>query len=678
MSEHGDILWRPDEKRISDSLMDRFRRARKPELSDSTELQEWSVAHSDEFWELAWPACGVIGERGSGPAVAVDAGLGIGGSRFFPNAQLSYAENLLAGGDREGARDSAIVYRREDGLRREMTWQQLRREVSRVTAWLRSLSVGPGDCVAAWMPNLPETVVTMLATNAVGAIFTSTSPDFGVAGVLDRFSQVGPKVLLVSDGYVYAGKSHARLPLLGSVVAGLPKLKAVAVVGELETSPDLPEVAGIEIVDYSAVGDGRREVETVSESETAMEAGSEVEPVDFRRVPMSEPGFVLYSSGTTGKPKCIAHSAGGVLLKQLTEHQFHCDIRPGDTVFYYTTCGWMMWNWLVTTLASGATIVLYEGSPFHPGPDAMWNLAAEESVTLFGTSAKFIDASAKAGARPRESHDLSALRTITSTGSPLSAEGFAFIYSDVKPDVHLASISGGTDICGCFVIGDPTRPVYAGEIQGPALATAVDVWDESGRSLRGKPGERGELVCTQAIPSMPLHFVDDPDGSRYRSAYFDRFPGVWAQGDFASWTEHGGLVIHGRSDATLNAGGVRIGTAEIYRQVEQIPEIVESLAIGQESEGDTRIVLFVRLGTGAVEVSDDLGNRIRARLRAECSPRHVPARIAAVADLPRTRSGKLAELAVSDVVHGRPVRNAEALANPEALSLFENLTVLQD
>lgn len=641
--------------------MDQFRREYTPQLLDSTALQGWSVVHPDEFWEAAWRACGVVGQRGSAPALVLESDAGIGGSQFFSDASLSYAENLMAGGERKGSRDTAIIYRREDGARRELTWEQLRGEVTRLASWLRSVSVDPGDCVAAWMPNLPETVIAMLAANSIGAVFTSTSPDFGVAGVLDRFSQVSPKVLFVSDGYLYAGKRHARLPLLGDVAAGLSSLRAVAVVGELTEAPRLPVITGVDVVRFAEVG----------------ESMSGAEQIQSRRMSMSDPGFVLYSSGTTGKPKCIVHSAGGILLKQLTEHQLHCDVRPGDTVLYYTTCGWMMWNWLVTSLASGATIVLYEGSPFHPGPEAMWDLASEEAVTLFGTSAKFIDASAKAGVKPGRSRNLSALRTITSTGSPLSPEGYNYVYDDVKSDVHLALISGGTDICGCFVIGDPTRPVYAGEIQGPALATAIDVWDEEGRSLWDEPGRRGELVCTQAIPSMPLRFVDDPDGSRYRSAYFDRFPGTWAQGDYASWTEHGGLVIHGRSDATLNAGGVRIGTAEIYRQVEQIPEVLESLAIGQEWDEDTRIVLFVRLETGSSEVSDDLSRRIRSRLRTECSPRHVPARIVAVADLPRTRSGKLAELAVADVVHGRPVRNTEALANPDALSSFGSLTALQ-
>ena len=679
VTEFGQRLWEPSEQQVRDSAMDRFRREYRPETRDSQDLHDWSVTHPGEFWNAVWDACGVVGDRGADPIVVTEPATEDGTSdlrqtQFFPDARFSYAENLLAGGSRDGANDVAVVYRREDGLRSELTWRELGQEVERVAGWLTKVGVEKGDHVAAWMPNTPATLITMLATNWIGGVFTSTSPDFGVAGVLDRFAQVSPKALVMVDGYRYGGKSHERLPLLQEVAAGLPSLAAIAVVGELKSSPELPLEAAVPLVDF-AVANGA--------AGFADGAGG---AADLTNVPMSssapvrtspsDPGFVLYSSGTTGKPKCIVHSAGGLLLKQLTEHQLHCDIRPGDVVFYYTTCGWMMWNWLVTALASGATIVLYEGSPFHPGPEAMWDLAQDEHVTLFGTSAKFLESSSKAGVAPRQSHDLAMLRTITSTGSPLSAEGYEYVYDTVKPDVHLASISGGTDICGCFVIGDPTRPVYAGEIQGPALGTAVDVWDETGESLADRPGERGELVCTQAIPSMPLRFANDPDGSRYQAAYFDRFPGVWAHGDFASWTEHGGVVIHGRSDATLNAGGVRIGTAEIYRQVEQLEEVLEALAIGQEWDGDTRIVLFVKMHP-AFEMSDEIAGTLRRTIRVNCSPRHVPARIVAAPDLPRTRSGKLAELAVADVVHGRPVRNTGALANPESLAHFEDLPELQ-
>jgi acetoacetyl-CoA synthetase len=459
---------------------------------------------------------------------------------------------------------------------------------------------------------------------------------------------------------VYAGRRLDRTAVLREIAAGLPSLRAVAVVPELAGPGGALDLAGLPAP--------RLWPDVV--------AGGSALPLEFAQVPIDSPGFVLYSSGTTGAPKCIVHRGGGVLLKHLVEHRLHCDLRPGDVAFYYTTCGWMMWNWLVSALASQASLVLYDGSPFHPTPGAMFDLVDAEQVSLFGTSAKFLDAAAKAGLRPRDTHRLDSLRTVTSTGSPLSAEGFGYVYDAVKPDVHLASISGGTDIVGCFVLGDPTRPVRAGEIQGPGLGMAVDVVDGAGRSLADRPGERGELVCRQPFPSMPLRFWADPDGARYDAAYFAKVDGVWAHGDFASWTAAGGMIIHGRSDATLNAGGVRIGTAEIYRQVEQLPEVVEALAVGQEWAGDTRIVLFVRLAPGA-RLDEALVDRIRRRLREQCSPRHVPARTVAVADLPRTRSGKLAELAVVDVVHGRPVRNTEALANPESLALFADLPELQ-
>jgi acetoacetyl-CoA synthetase len=651
VATQGALLWQPDRARIEASAMDAFRRRFAPQCADSAALHEWSVTNLSEFWRSAWQDCGMVGDPGDGDALAGDWHADLRSARFFPDASVSYAENLLSGGTRPGASQTAVVAIREDGRRESVGWDELGSMVASCRAWLAATGVGPGDHVAAWMPNVTATVVAMLATNSLGAVFTSTSPDFGVAGVLDRFTQVEPVVLIAADGYRYGGKAHERLSLLADVVAGLPSLRAVALVHELDPDAAAPPVS-VPITSWGAV------MATAADPEPPVRAG-------FR-----EPGFVLYSSGTTGKPKCIVHSGAAILLKQMTEHRLHCDIRAGDRVFYFTTCGWMMWNWLVAALATGATIVLFDGSPFEPGPTAMWDLVAEERVTLFGTSAKFIDASLKAGVRPAQTHDLSALRTITSTGSPLSAEGFDYVYEDVSADVHLASISGGTDLCGCFVIGDPTRPVYSGEIQGPALGTATDVWDDEGRSLRDRPGVRGELVCTASFPSMPVRFAGDASGERYRAAYFERFPGVWAHGDFASRTSHGGFVIHGRSDATLNAGGVRIGTAEIYRQVEQLPQVAEALAIGQEWDDDTRIVLFVRLTDPQRGLDDRTVADIKQRLRTQCSPRHVPARILSVPDLPRTRSGKLAELAVADVVHGRPVRNTEALANPEALAHF--------
>jgi acetoacetyl-CoA synthetase len=640
--EPGDLLWTPSPERVARAAMTRFREAVAADLDldlpDSRALHAWSVADPASFWEQAWARLGLVGHRGDGPAIV--AGESLDQTQFFPGATLNVAENLLAGPDQ----DLAIVGLDESGGRRTLTRAELRDQAAAFAATLRDLGVGPGDRVAAWMPNVPETVVAFLGSAMVGAVFSSASPDFGVPGVLDRFGQIAPKVLVAADGYRYGGKPFSRLDRLAEVVDGLPTRPATYVVPFLGLADPLPE--------------GVR---------PWADALARPAPARYAALPFDHPLLVLYSSGTTGIPKAIVHRAGGVLLKHLVEHRLHCDITAGDRVLYYTTCGWMMWNWQVSALACGATIVLYDGSPTHPDPDALFALAEREAVTLFGTSAKFLDAVAKAGLAPGRSHDLTAVRTVTSTGSPLSPEGFGYVYEALGADVHLASISGGTDIVGCFVLGDPTRPVFAGEIQAAALGLDVDVVDASGDSLAERPGVRGDLVCRSRFPSMPLGFWGDEDGSRYRAAYFDASPGLWTHGDFASRTEHGGFVIHGRSDATLNAGGVRIGTAEIYRQVEALPQVVESLAIGQEWDGDSRIVLFVVPAPG-VTVDDALEADIRRRLRQNCSPRHVPARIVSVPDLPRTRSGKLAELAVRDVVHGRPVANVEALANPEALA----------
>ncbi|MBK9180193.1 MAG: acetoacetate--CoA ligase [Acidimicrobiales bacterium] len=644
-------LWTPSRPRVEAARLSWFRgrvAARTgAELADSVALHRLSVERPDEFWGAVWDELGVIGERGDVAAAPGDGSLP--GASWFPGARVNLAENLLRGADgRPGVR-----FAREDGVRRALTRAELAGEAAALAAALRAEGVGPGDRVAAWMPNTPETLVTMLAATSIGAVFSSTSPDFGTAGVLDRFGQIEPAVLVAADGYVYAGRRHDCLARLRDIAAGLPSARRVVVVGELDPAPTLQGVQGA----------------VAWEAFVAPHRGARPR---YERLPFDHPGFILYSSGTTGAPKCIVHRAAGLLVKHLTEHQLHCDIGPGDRAFYFTTCGWMMWNWLMSGLASEAELLLYDGSPFHPHPAILWDLADECDLTFFGTSAKFLDASRKAGVAPRESHRLASLRTIASTGSPLVPEGFAYVYDRVKADVHLASISGGTDLCGCFVAGDPTRPVFAGEIQGPGLGMAVDVWDVEGRPVTGTAGE---LVCTRPFPTTPLGFWGDDDGSRYRAAYFERFPGVWAHGDFASWTEHGGMVIHGRSDATLNAGGVRIGTAELYRAVESMDEVVEALAIGQPWDDDTRIVLFVVAAPG-VELDDGLRERIRARIRDRCSPRHVPSRVVAVAELPRTRSGKLVELAVADVVAGRPVRNREALANPDALDAFRDVPEL--
>ena len=642
-------LWTPTTERVAATQMEAFRRRVAtdfPSVTDTEALHAWSITELGDFWQRVWADCAIIGEPGD---VVLEPGT-LRDARFFPHSSVSYAENVLA--DRPGANVDAIVAITEHGDRRTYTWDQLRSEVAALAAALAADGVRPGDRVAAYMPHVAETIITLLAANAIGATFTSTSSDFGVAGVVDRFGQTQPTVLVAADGYRYGDKAFDCLPRLAEVAAQLPTLRRTVVVGVLA---DAPEVA--------AIPNGVRWGDYVAPHANT--------PPTFLRLPGDHPVYILYSSGTTGKPKCITHRALGILLMHLKEHQMHCDVRAGDRVLYFTTCGWMMWNWLVSVMASGATAVLFDGSPFHPSPTALFDVAERERLTLLGLSAKYIDSVNKAGVRPIESHDLSALRTVCSTGSPLSEEGFRWVYQAMKPDLHLASISGGTDLCGCFVGGDPTRPVYAGEIQGPALGMAVEVFDVDGRPVR-EPGVKGELVCTQPFPSVPVGFWgDDAQQSKFRAAYFDRFPGVWAHGDFASWTEHRGLVIHGRSDATLNAGGVRIGTAEIYAQVEQLPQVVESVAVGQEWEGDTRIVLFVKLVEG-VDLTHELQAEIRQRLRVNASPRHVPARIARVSEIPRTRSNKISELAVADVVNGREVRNTEALANPESLQQYKD------
>ena len=621
-------LWAPDPERIATTNLRRFQdfvgRRHGVDVHTFEALHSWSITEPGEFWADLWDFCGVRGDRGDRRVVPADE---LRKVRFLPDATLNVAENLLLDPD-----DSvALVFEGEAGDRRSLTRRQLHDLVSRLQKLMRDEGVGPGDRVAAWLPNIPETYAVMLAAASIGAVFSSTSPDFGVDGVIDRFGQIEPKLLFAAEGYDYNGRHHDCTARLAEISDRLPTVSRSIVVG----------------------GDWL----------DGFEPGS----VEFESLPFDHPWYVLYSSGTTGKPKCIVHRAGGVLLKHLCEQQLHCDIRPGDRVFYFTTAGWMMWNWLASGLASGATLVLYDGAPTHPDANRLFDLADEAGITLFGTSAKFIDACQNAGLRPSETHDLSSVRVMTSTGSTLVPEGFDFVYDHIKADVHLASISGGTDLCGCLVGGDPTAPVHRGEIQAPALGLEIDVVDDDGRSVG--TGNEGELVCRNPFPSMPLRFWADQDDERYRAAYFDRFPGMWHHGDFASPTESGGFVISGRSDATLNPGGVRIGTAEIYRRVDALPEIEESIVIGQSWEGDTRVVLFVRLAEGH-ELDESLEARIRARIRSDLTPRHVPAVILAVSDIPRTRSGKMTELAVRDVVHGRTVTNTEALANPEALEHF--------
>lgn len=617
------------------------------DFADYDAFHAWSVAERGDFWTAVWEHCEVIGDRGTTALVNGDRMLE---ARFFPEASLNFAENLL----RRAGSDDALIFRGEDKVGYRLSWDDLRALVSRLQQALKAHGIGKGDRIAAMMPNMPETIALMLATASIGAIWSSCSPDFGEQGVLDRFGQIGPKLFIACDGYWYNGKRQdvdAKVRAV-SAVLGVPAL----------------------IVPYA--GEARPLAASIAQGVTLEDfiAPFEARPLAFERLPFSHPLYVLFSSGTTGVPKCIVHSAGGTLLQHLKEHRFHCGLGDGEKLFYFTTCGWMMWNWLASGLAVGATLCLFDGSPFYPDGNVLFDYAAEQEFAVFGTSAKYIDAVRKGGFEPAKTHDLSHLRLLTSTGSPLSPEGFTFVYEGIKSDVQLASISGGTDIVSCFVLGNPLKPVWRGEIQGPGLGLAMDVWDDEGHSVRG---EKGELVCTKAFPSMPVMFWNDPDGAKYRAAYFERFDNVWCHGDFAEWTSHGGIIIHGRSDATLNPGGVRIGTAEIYNQVEQMEEVAEALCIGQDFEDDVRVVLFVRLASG-VALDEPLEKAIRSRIRTGASPRHVPAKIIAVADIPRTKSGKIVELAVRDVVHGRPVKNKEALANPEALDLFAGLDALKN
>lgn len=641
-------LWTPSPERVARTqiaaFLARVNARHGTALTCYRGLHAWSIAHPAAFWEEIWDLGGVIGSR-SGPSL-VD-GDRMPGARFFPEARLNYAENLL----RPRERDSiALVFRGEDKVERHISFGELSDLVSRLQQALRAAGVGVGDRVAATLPNLPETIAVMLAASSLGAVFSSCSPDFGERGILDRFGQIEPKVYVACDGYWYNGKPVSIAEKLKGAVPQLPSVTATVIVPYLGQAE---EVAG-------ALPNGV--------TLDAFIAPFAPAPLTFERLPFNHPLFILFSSGTTGAPKCIVHGAGGTLLQHIKEHRLQCDLAPGDRLFYFTTCGWMMWNWLVSGLASDLTLCLYDGSPFAPNAAVLWDYAEKERFALFGTSAKYIDQLRKEGVRPGDTHDLSALKAVTSTGSPLAPESFAFVYEAIKPDLHLASISGGTDIVSCFVLGDPTAPVYRGEIQAAGLGMAIEVWSDDGRPVTG---ERGELVCVKPFPCMPVMFWNDPEGAKYHAAYFERFPNVWCHGDFAEWTAHGGLIIHGRSDATLNPQGVRIGTAEIYAQAELIPEIVEAIAIGQEWDNDVRVVLFVRLREGAV-LDAELDKRIRTQIRTGASPRHVPARILAVADIPRTRSGKITELAVRDVVHGRPVKNTEALANPESLELFRD------
>ena len=644
-AEVTEPIWAPSSARASASRLHGFIRAHRHRLDDDgyAALHRWSVEEPAEFWPAVSDFAGIRYESRHSSAV-LDADR-MPGARWFEGATLSFADNLL----RPDFDSVALISADETGRRSALGRDELRRQVAAVAAALESFGVEPGDRVAGLLPNCAETVVAMLAAASVGAIWTSCSPDFGRRGILERFAQIEPKVLFAADGYFYAGKRIDTLPKLAEVAAGLPALRAVVVVGYCDPRPDL-----------SAAPHAKRFDELVRDSGVAG-----FEPA---ALPFAHPLYILYSSGTTGPPKCIVHGAGGTLLQHQKEHLLHCDIRPGDVVFYFTTCGWMMWHWLVSALAAGATLVLYDGSPMHPDPGVLWRLAADESVAVFGTSAKYLAALEKSGYVPREAVDLGALRTVLSTGSPLAPSSFDYAYRSIKSDLQLSSISGGTDIISCFALGNPMRPVYRGELQCRGLGMDVRVFDDAGRAVTER---KGELVCASPFPSMPLGFWNDPGGRKYRAAYFERFPGVWCHGDYAELTAHDGLIIHGRSDAVLNPGGVRIGTAEIYRIVEQFPFVAESVAVAQQWEDDTRIVLFVRMKAGC-RLDEALTGEIRAALRREASPRHVPAKIVEVADIPRTLNGKISEVAVRKAIHGLDVPNRDALANPEALDEFRN------
>ena len=644
-------LWTPTPARVASTrlwdFMGTLNRQEEQHFENYSELWQWSVEHPDIFWSRFWDYASIIADH-KGERILEQSGK-MPGARWFPDARLNFAENLLRWRDQR----PAIIFYTENGRQAQLSYAQLYTRVAALASALHEQGIRPGDICAGFMPNMPETIIAMLATTAIGATWTACSPDFGVSGVVDRFGQVKPRVLFTTDGYSYNGKRLDSIHKVVGIVDQINTIEQVVVIPLLEETPDLSALPGARLLDDYSL--------------------SYHTEIDFPQLPFDHPLYVMYSSGTTGVPKCIVHGAGGTLVQHLKELILHTDISHDDRLFYYTTCGWMMWNWMASGLATGCTLVLFDGSPFAPGPDVLWKMAEQERISVFGTSAKYLAALEKAGVRPRERHDLSALKAILSTGSPLSHESFDYVYRDIKADLQLSSISGGTDIISCFALGCPILPVWPGELQCRGLGMAVDIFDDNGRSLRE---EKGELVCTCPFPSMPIKFWNDPEGQRFHDAYFARFDNVWAHGDYGEITRHDGLIIHGRSDAVLNPGGVRIGTAEIYRQVEKVDEVLESLCIGQPWQDDVRVVLFVRLREG-LTLDDALRRKIRDSIRANTTPRHVPAVIVQVADIPRTVSGKIVEVAVRQVVMGEPVRNRDALANPDALELFRDLPELK-
>ena len=644
------VLWRPSSKIKEESNLNQFIKNFVDEFKNQSdvkyeELWKWSIEKPEKFWDSIWDYSNVLGEKGEILLKDKDK---MPGARFFPNAKLNYTENVL----KNKNEPLAIISEREDGLKSKISTLELKDKVLKLAGWLKENGISKGDRVCAYMPNCPETIITMLATASLGAVFSSCSTDFGVAGVLDRFQQIEPKILVTVDGYLYNGKAIERHEEVHQIVQGLNTLQNVLILKYLNENH----------LKYSFA---YKDFDSVYRSK----------PLEnFTKVNFNDPLYIVFSSGTTGAPKCIVHGVGGVLLQHAKEHKLHANIHKGDRVFYFSTCGWMMWNWLLGALFSEATIILYEGSPFYGGPNKLWDLAEKEKINLFGTSAKYIDAVRKSGYKPNKHNQLKFLKCLCSTGSPLSPESFDFINKFISSEMQIGSISGGTDILSCFVLNNPLDEVISGEIQCRGLGMAVDVFDEEGNSVTDTPGE---LVCTKPFPSMPVMFWNDPDGKKYQEAYFDYYPNVWRHGDWTKLTKRGTLVIFGRSDATLNPGGVRIGTAEIYKVVESFEEILESIVIGQEWEDDIRIVLFVKLKEKA-SLDEKLKTEIKNKLRQLVSPRHVPAKIISVADIPRTRSGKITELAVRDVIHGKKIKNIEALSNPEALDLFKDLSELNN
>jgi len=633
------IVWTPSDSRRTNSAMHAFMAAQG--FANYDELHAWSLAEPAAFWTAITELCGTrfhaVHEN------VLHQPDGMISAQWFSGSTLNYAENLLRH-DGDGA---ALIFRGENGTRRALSHTELRDAVAATAAAMRQSGVQRGDRVAGYLPNCPEAIIGMLAAASLGAIWSSCSPDFGANGVVDRFGQIEPKILFCADGYFYNGKRFESLATVNRVLERIGSIVQTVVVPFAGDNPQLPSTGNACIWDDFLVHG---------------------QALQFAPVPFNHPLFIMYSSGTTGAPKCIVHGHGGTLLQHQKEHVLHCDLGPDDTLFYFTTCGWMMWNWMASGLATGATLLLFDGAPFAADGRILWQIAEDEGVTIFGTSAKYIAAQEKAGVRPGSEFKLDKLQTVLSTGSPLAPAGFDYVYDAIKSDVQLSSIAGGTDIISCFIIGNPVLPVRRGELQCLGLGMAVDVYDDAGKPVRG---ESGELVCTQAFPSMPVGFWKDADNEKYRAAYFERYPGIWAHGDFAEIMPTGGVIIHGRSDAVLNPGGVRIGTSEIYRQVEKLDEVLESIAIGQEWDDDVRVVLFVVLREGSV-LDDDLKQRIRRIIRENTTPRHVPERIVEVPDIPRTISGKIVELAVRSVVHGQPVKNTDALANPDALEHFRN------